>query len=259
MKTIRNLSISTVLALSALATSPASAATWTYSSTSPASDSGLTATATAFSAANNSSATIAASTAYYGGGLGVTSSGESTSSPQHAIDNNGAIETVMISFSNGVGGITSADKVSLTSASFGWSQTDADFSVYAYSGTGTPSVLGLTYSSLTSPSNGWTLIGHYNNAASSSAKTVSFANTVYSSAWLIGAYNGLTTSSGASSGNDYFKLASVTGNKCPATGTPPSGCGSSGTPSGGVPEPGTILLVGAGLLGMTRMSRRKAA
>jgi hypothetical protein len=256
MKIIRNFSLLSAFACVAFASGSASAATWTYSSTSPVSNSGLSATATAFSAANNTTATITATTAYYGGGLGVTSSGESTTSPQHAIDNNGAIETVMLSFSNGVPGITSADKVNLTSASFGWSSTDADFSVYAYTGTATPTVSGLTYSNLTS--NGWSLIGHYNNSASSTAKTVTFANSVYSSNWLIGAYNGLTTTSGASSGNDYFKLASVTGTNCPTTGTLPNGCGNGGTP-GGVPEPGTLLLMGAGLLGLTRMSRSKAA
>jgi hypothetical protein len=256
MKTIRNISSLSAFVCVVLASGSASAATWTYSSTSPVSNSGLSATATAFSAANNTTATITATTAYYGGGLGVTSSGETTTSPQHAIDNNGAIETVMLSFSNGVSGISSADKVNLTSASFGWSSTDADFSVYAYTGTATPTVLGLTYSNLTS--NGWSLIGHYNNAASTTAKTVTFANTVYSSNWLIGAYNGLTTTSGASSSNDYFKLASVTGTKCPTTGTIPAGCNGGGTP-GGVPEPGTLLLMGAGLLGLTRMSRSKAA
>ncbi len=253
MKMTRLATAFSVCAFMALAASPALATTWTYSGTGPASNSGLSATASAFSATNNSTSTITASTAYYGGGLGVTSQGESTSSPQHAIDNNGAIETVMISFSDGVSGLTSADKVNLTSASFGWSNTDADFSVYAYTGaSSTPSPLGISYTNLVS--NGWTLIGHYNNSASSSAKTVSFANTVYSSAWLIGAYNGLTTTSGASSGNDYFKLASVSGSKCPANSTIP-GCG--GTPGNSVPEPATLLLMGVGLLGLTRSVRRK--
>ncbi len=261
MKTILQSTFPACLAALALTAVPAHAATWTYSSTSPTTTSGLTATATAFSAANNTTASITATTAYYSGGLGVTSQGESTGSPQHAIDNNGAIETVLFSFSDGVGGITSADRVNLTSARFGWSTTDADFSVYAYTGTGTPTVLGLTYSNLTSAANGWSLIGHYNNSASSTAKTVNFANSVYSSAWLIGAYNGLTTTSGANFGNDYFKIASVTGTKCPTTGTLPQGCGNGGggQPGGGVPEPGTLFLMGAGLLGLTRLHRRSKA
>lgn len=253
MKTMRNISL-IAAALAVLATGSASAATWTYSSTGPVLNSGLTATASAYSASNNSTATMTATTAYYGGGLGVTSSGESTTSPQHAIDNNGAIETVMISFSDGVNGITSADKVNLTSVKFGWISGDSDFSVYAYTGSGAaPSPLGLTYSNLTS--NGWTLINHY-NGGSSYPVTNNLNTTVYSSHWLIGAYNGL--GSGLDKGDDYFKLASVTGNKCPTTSTPPAGC-NGGTPGGGVPEPGTLLLMGAGFLGLTRMSRRKSA
>jgi hypothetical protein len=255
MKTMRNISLMAA-ALAVLATGPASAANWTYSSTGPASSdvvTGLTATASAYSAANNTTATMTATTAYYGGGLGVTTSGETLSSPQHAIDNNGAIESVLISFSNGVGGITSADKVNLSSITVGWSNGDTDFSVYAYTGAATPSTspLGLTYSNLTS--NSWQLIGHYNKSGTG---LFGIANSVYSSHWLIGAYNGL--GSGMDKGDDYFKLAKVTGTKCPTTGTIPAGCNGGGTP-GGVPEPGTLLLMGAGLLGLTRMSRRKSA
>lgn len=254
MKTTRYISAVSALASLAMVGGAANAATWTYSSTGPASSSGLTATATAFSAANSSTSTITATTAYYSGGLGVKSSGESTTSPQHAIDNNGAIETVMLSFSNGVGGITSADKVNLTAATFGWVSGDSDFSVYAYTGaSAAPSPLGVSYSNLTS--NGWTLIGHYNGGGSAATNT--FSNSVYSSNWLIGAYNGLGT--GLDKGDDYFKLASVSGSLCPTTGTPPAGCGNGGGTPGGVPEPGTLLLMGAGLLGLTRMSRRKVS
>lgn len=258
MKTLRNIgsasiSASALLCL-AMASGAANATTWTYSSTSPTSSAGLSVSATAFSATNNTTATITATTAYYSGGLGVKSSGESTSSPQHAMDNNGAIETIMLSFSDGVSGTSSADKVNLTSAKFGWVSGDSDFSVYAYTGSSaTPSPIGVSYSNLAS--NGWTLIGHYNGG--SSAATNTFSNDIFSSNWLIGAYNGL--GAGLDKGDDYFKLASVSGGKCPTTGSIPAGCGNGGGTPGGVPEPGTILLMGAGLLGLTRMSRRKAA
>jgi PEP-CTERM motif len=254
MKTMRLLGLTASLVFAALASTSAGAATWTYSGTGPASSSGLTATATAFSATNNTTATIGATTAYYGGGLGVLSGAETTSSvPNHAMDNNGRIESILISFSDGVNGITSADKVNLSSITVGWSNGDTDFSVYAYNGSATPttSPLGLTYSNLTS--NSWDLIGHYNKSGTG---TFAITNSVYSSHWLIGAYNGLGT--GMDFSDDYFKMASLTGTKCPTAGTPPAGCNGGGTP-GGVPEPGTLLLMGAGFLGLTRMSRRKSA
>ncbi len=244
----RQLALCLIAGLSAGA---AQATTWTYSSTGAVSAGGLSASASAYSATNNSTATMTATTAYYGGGLGVTSNGETTSSPQHAIDNNGPIETVMISFSDGVSGVTAADKVNLSSVTFGYVSGDSDFSVYAYTGSGTASPLGLTYSNLTS--NGWTLVGQYNGG--SSAATNPIANSIYSSYWLIGAYNGLGGSN-VDSNDDFFKLASVTGSKCPTGSTSPY-CGGGGTPGGGVPEPGTLLLMGAGFLGLTRVMRRR--
>lgn len=226
------------------------ATTWTYSGTGPANEAGLSASASGISASNATTASITASTAYYGGGLGITSLGESTRSPHHAIDNNGAIESMLITFSDGVSGSTYADKVNLSSVRFGWVSGDSDFSVYAYTGSGAGNPIGLTYSNLTS--NGWTLIGHYNGGNTGSTPTsYNIANSVYSSYWLVGAYNGVGGS--LDKGNDYFKLAKLVGTACPSPTTP--GCG--GTPPSSIPEPSTLLLLSGGLLGLHRYSRRR--
>lgn len=234
------------------------AATWTFTGSSLELPAGygaaqdtigsVTATTTAWANTANGSEgsnTVLASaylTPQGSSGLGIKhADGETTSSPQHAADNYERKESFLFSFAG--------DKVNLTSSYFGWIANDSDFSVYAYTGAGVGSVSGLTYGNLAS--NGWTLVGHYNEASQSnnSGDTKSFANTIFSSYWLIGAYNG----AGADSKSDYFKLKTVSGLTC-ADNPGGQGCGGG---SSQVPEPGTLLLVSMGLLGLTRMTRRR--
>jgi hypothetical protein len=165
-------------------------------------------------------------------------------SPEHAIDNNGRVDSILFSFT---------DKVNLTSFSAGWVSTDSDFTVLAYTGAGNPaSLANQSYAGLLS--NGWSLIGNY--LAGSSAGAHDFTNSTYSSYWLIGALNTMVGGDSSKAGNDNFKLISLAG--CTCDNAPPGtpGC-STGGGGGGVPEPGTLLLMGAGLLGLTRFNVRR--
>ena len=261
------------LALVAAAGS-ASATTWTFSNVSTgynkstgvfgeatvvgfdgAVSSGINGTATAWANTVGSTNVLLANaylTPQSSSGLGITyneSTDESTTSPDHAIDNVGRKESVLFSFS---------EKVNLTNSYFGWIDTDSDFSVYAYTGTGVGTVANFRYGETATytnelTDNGWTLVGNYAEASqtNNSGDDKSFGNSIYSSYWLIGAYNG----SGADSTGDYFKLKTVSGVKY----TPPctnGNCG--GGTTGQAPEPGTLLLMGAGLLGLRRINARRA-
>ena len=253
--------------------------TWTFKSptgdsstsgntiTKTGSGSGVTATAQAWANTNDglgssskgsSDPTTAASykleTAYlnvYSGGLGVknqdfttdSTSGdlnEGLTSPapaEHSTDNNQRYDSVLFSFS---------DAIDLNSVTIGWKDVDSDITVLAYTPSAgcvacTSNVSGKTYANLTSY--GWSVIGHYSNLINNDAMSVNAGN-VTSSYWLVGAYNPLVgNSQGWTTGNDYVKLAALSG-----TYTPPQ-------PNGN-PEPGTLLLMGAGLFGLTRFKAR---
>lgn len=208
------------------------ASTWTFNHSGTHAQGGVTATATAW-ANTLGSANVQLASAYlsYTGSsrLGIRhADSESSAAPHDAADNDARTESFLFSFAG-----------------------DPDFSVYAYTGAGAGSIGGLTYSDLTR--NGWTLVGHYNEASQSgnAGDSKDFPNTLFSSYWLIGAYNG----SNADSTNDYFKLASVSGLACSAN---PGGQGCGGG-SRSVPEPGTLLLVVLGLLGLVGVVRRRPA
>lgn len=237
----------------------ASAATWTFNNTNSNTQAGVTATATGWANTVGSSNTALESAflTYNGSsGLGIknkdcgvspcTGSGDTNegNSPEHAVDNDQRKDSILFSFAG--------DKVNLTSTSFGWvsqdtGYQDSDYSVYAYTGSGVGSVTGLSYNDASLASAGWALVGHYQGGSATGSKAIS--SSIFSSYWLIGALNGTNDAK-----KDAFKLISVAGGTCTAN-PGGKGCGGGST---SVPEPGTLILVGMGLLGLTRVARRPA-
>lgn len=177
---------------------------------------------------------------YAGGGLGVTNrdactspctndAGESTS-PEHSMDNNGRFDSILFSFSS---------KVALSKVEIGYKSTDSDISVLAYIGGGAPVLSGATYANLQASSD-WVKIGNYADLATNTPKLIN-SGKIASSYWLIGAYNAVFGGA-LTSGDDNVKLLALYGDKP----LPPSQ----------VPLPSTLLLMGAGVLGLMRFRKR---
>lgn len=169
-------------------------------------------------------------------------------------------------------------KVNLTNLSIGYKGSDADISVWAWTGAGDANIAGTTAKGSTTMSgttsaalSGWTLVSNHNFSGTTNGVEQSTNGTLYSSYFLITTYFGATSSTlGLDAGNDSFKLDSFTVGLCTGAnkqlqgGT--SGTGSAGgngatcntvtPPPSGVPEPGSLALAGLALAGVVA-SRRK--
>lgn len=204
------------------------------------------ATVSAWSAAGTGKFGSASMVYYNNAGLGITSPWESTTSPQHAIDNNGATEALLINFGT--------NNVVLNQLSLGWANGDADVSILRYTGTQAPVLGNSTVANLTDTA-GWEWVGDYANLITGSPVSVN-SNNKSASWWLVSAYNSaysnVAHSNSFSDGNDYFKLSGFAGNVIAPTPTPTP----TPTPGTKVPEPGTLALFGIAMLGCVAARRK---
>jgi PEP-CTERM motif len=213
--------------------------------------SGVTLTGQAYSTSTGTVAAPTAGTTFaaaelhnYGAsyGIGVVSANEDGTAPNHTMDN--ATGTDLISLNFGTA------SVALTNISLGYINTDSDLSVLRFIGSAAQAAAGIAGKSISYLlANGWSLVGSYNGSstANTAVNTALVSNTLTSSWWLVSAYDagygGSCTS--CNGGNDYVKLLSVAGNVSTTTSR--------------VPEPGTLALMGVGLLGMLGTRRRKSS
>jgi hypothetical protein len=189
---------------------------------------------------------VGASMVYYPSfGLGITSPGESTVSPDHAVDNAGPTEAFLINFNS--------SNFALNQLSIGWMFGDADVSILRYTGTQAPVLGSRTVADLKSAA-GWDWVGDY--SALSTSATMNFNNTgtvKTASWWLVSAYDsgysGKAATTPLSNDNDYFKLSGFGGSIV----TPPP------IPTTSVPEPGTFALFAVALAGFAGARRKSKA
>lgn len=151
--------------------------------------------------------------------------------PEHAIDNDGLTDAVLLDFGAG-------NLFKMNSFSIGWYNTDADITLLAYTGSGTPGSTTLS-GLLTS---GWTGKNYWDTQSSVSGSAINTNLTVSSRYWLVLAYNpaftNLSSGSTANSttGTDYFKFKSITGDFIATN----------------VPLPATTALLGIGAMAFWR-------
>lgn len=176
---------------------------------------------------------------------GGSEGGAATTGNNTALDNDPgtlAPNIIVLKFSSAV----ILDKVTL-----GWAFNDADLTVMAYTGAGTPStfISGKSAGSLTTggASAGWSLVQNVGDASPDTAFAATSTNLSYgvngggvaASYWLISAYNSSFGGGALDSLVDYAKLLSVTTRDVAK-----------------VAEPGSVALAGMALLALWATRRR---
>lgn len=209
--------------------------------------------ATAFSVSNTNSGTVLAANQVFASatlsqwgansGLGVKFTGETTEAPEHTMDNYGQTELILFNFDK---------SVILDAVTMGWTSSDADFTLMAYTGSGAPVVAGKTMSSLAS---GWSLVQNYGDADASTATGYANSGTnittqvnaggVSSSWWIVSAYNSAYGAGVLDTLADYMKVMTIA-SRDPTV-----------TAGGSTPEPGSLALMGIAMVGFLASRKRK--
>ena len=180
----------------------------------------------------SSTVTTAAVRSHGTSGLGVCFAGEQCTSPNHAVDNIGRVDFLLLDF---------LVDARLQELSIGWVGTnDSDIQVLRWTGAGNPLTAlenpATTASALTAAGN-WSVLATRSNAGMGVENLSN--TTAVSRYWLVSAYNpAFQTVNGLTIGDDAFKLASVTATV--------------------VPEPSTYALLATGLAGLAVLRRRRA-
>ena len=199
----------------------------------------------------NTSAPGATTLYFSGNGLGMGSDGQTA--PNHALDNAGNTEAVLLSFST---------SVVLTSIGIGYKSGDADISLFRFTGTSKtiptvgPNLSGAGANKAAMLATGWELVGNYGDLIEAKTEPYNLVNSGNkgSSWWLISAYNssyGAATTGSVDGGNDYFKVYAVAGAKCNST--------TDGVCGGRVPEPGSLALASLAIFGAIYTRRQRKA
>lgn len=182
---------------------------------------------------------------YSGYGLGISTTNEPTSNPQHTVDNNGSTEAFLINFGS--------SNFALNQLSLGYVYNDADISILRYTGTEAPTLTASNVSNLKNAA-GWEFVGNYANLSTSTPLNFNNTGTVKTASWwLVSAYNSayspLAPTTNLSNSDDFFKLSGFGGSIV----TPPP------APNNSVPEPGTFALLGVAVLGFAAARRKSKA
>ena len=204
---------------------------------------------------------------YSGNGWGLVNQDENGSGSQHAFDNlgsyvhNGSQTNNSGSYLDYDMALVSFDtSVALTGINFGWTETDADFTILAFNMSKDTSTVTSgnwnngTWADVNNSAN-WLTVGHYNyNAASSNYYAINTASSgqISSQYWLVGAYNSiftgaLETKGSLDLGNDKFKIRKLQAET--STTTPPEE----------VPAPTALGLLLVGALGIYARRNKKTA